>query len=82
MKKRRILILALIAVVAVVGVVSAGMYKMKMKSKSAYADLKIESTTMPAIYHEIVQESNPFTLYGRNDEMIPILEKMLGKGSQ
>lgn len=79
MKKRRVLLIALIAVIAVVSVVSAGIYKMKFKSKSAYADLSIESTTMPAIYHEIVKESDPFTLYGRNNEMIPILEQRLAK---
>lgn len=77
MKKGRIIFL--VAAVAIVLMGSFIFFKMKLKAKSAYANLKIESTTMPEIYQEIIRESDPFTLYGRNNEMIPILEKRLEK---
>src|SRR6186713_2601370 len=35
------------------------------------------STTMPAIYHEIIAKSDPMKVYGRNDEHIVIMEKRL-----
>ncbi|HYV95803.1 MAG TPA: CRTAC1 family protein [Chitinophagales bacterium] len=35
------------------------------------------STTMPAIYHEIIAKSDPMKVYGRNNEHIVILEKRL-----
>src|SRR4030095_16151316 len=77
MKKCRLILV--ISVVLVILVVSLAFFKMKTKAKNAYANIKIESTSMPAIYHELVEKSDPFTLYGRNDEMIPILEKRLEK---
>ena len=77
MKNKKVLFISLAAMLVIVIFASAKIYEKKTKSKSAYAGLKIESKTMPAIYHEIVEKSNPFTLYGRNDEMIPILEQKL-----
>src|ERR1700704_5798655 len=80
MKKRTLLILALVVVV-----LGSGAFLMRKKitkvlagggkSKNVYANIKLESTTMPAIYQELVNKSNPFSLYGRNDEMLPILQK-------
>src|SRR4030095_3538229 len=85
MKKRTILIL--LALVVVVTGSSAFLMRKKItkvlagggKSKNVYANIKLESKTMPAIYHELLDKSNPFTLYGRNDEIIPLVEKMLDK---
>ncbi|MCY7410070.1 MAG: FG-GAP-like repeat-containing protein, partial [Chitinophagales bacterium] len=37
------------------------------------------STTMPAIYHEIIANSDPMKVYARNNEHIVILEKRLQK---
>jgi len=85
MKKRTILIL--LALVVVVLGSSAFLMRKKIvkviagggKSKNVYANIKRESKTMPAIYHELLDKSDPFTLYGRNDEIIPLVEKMLEK---
>ena len=72
MKKRTLLILGgLLLVVIVSGAVLKRKSIMKIMSgktsKSAYADIKVESKTMPAIYQELVNKSDPFTLYSRND---------------
>ncbi len=77
MKKGSLIILISAAVIFIAG--GFVIFKMKTKDKSAYANLKIESTTMPEIYHEMVQESDPFKLYGRNNEIIPLIEKRVEK---
>lgn len=77
MKKGRLILLVLAVLVVLLG--SFAFYKLKVKSKSVYAGIKVESNTMPEIYQEMVNKSNPFTSYGRNPEMIAVLEKELEK---
>ncbi len=82
MKKRTILIL-LALIVVVVGSSAFLMRKkimttlIRAKSKVEFTEVKYESKTMPEIYHEVVDQTSPFLVYGRNDEKIPILEKRL-----
>ncbi|MFI5135513.1 MAG: hypothetical protein ACHQD9_06645, partial [Chitinophagales bacterium] len=80
--KKRTLFISLALAVIVIGC-SAFLLRKKIAkvfsgttSKNVYASIKLESTTMPAIYNELVAKSNPFTLYGRNNEIVPLLEKM------
>src|SRR5215217_5901252 len=82
MKKRTLLILSALLLVAIVsGAVlkrkTIAKVMMGRTSKSPYANIKVESKTMPDIYQELVNKSDPFSLYGRNDEMLPILTKKL-----
>src|SRR4026208_685725 len=81
MKKRTVLLILALFIVAIA--CSAFLMRKKItrvlagggKSKNVYAHIKLESTTMPGIYHEMVNKSDPFSLYGRNDEILPILQK-------
>ncbi|MBA3647344.1 MAG: CRTAC1 family protein [Chitinophagales bacterium] len=84
MKKRTLLIVLVLVLIALGS--SAFLMRKKItkvftagKSKSPYANIKIESSTMPAIYTELIDKSNPFTLYGRNDEILPLVQKMSDK---
>lgn len=77
--------LIIAGVILLIGAAGAAYYYKKsnktvknfMKSENVYANIKLTSSTMPEIYHEIVEKSDPFTLYSRNDEMIKILEQQL-----
>ncbi|HRH61541.1 MAG TPA: hypothetical protein PL045_13280, partial [Chitinophagaceae bacterium] len=89
MKKKYVI--ALIAICLLGGAGAFAYYKMKGGGKratkqtqfrhgeSAYKDIKVESTTMPAIFMELYKKSNPFTLHSRNEEMVAILEKEYAK---
>lgn len=85
MKKNKLKVLIFVTILVLVAGGGFAWYKMKAKGNthahgvSAYANLKIESTTMPDIFLEIYKKSNPFSLYSRNNEMVAVLEKELQK---
>ncbi|MEO5673410.1 MAG: hypothetical protein ABIQ74_02070, partial [Chitinophagales bacterium] len=87
MNKRTLLIF--LALIVVVLGSSAFLMRKKIvkalggnKSKEVYSEIKYESKTMPEIYHEVVDGTNPFLVYGRNDEKIPIVENRLQEDPQ
>lgn len=78
MKKKSLLIIT--AILIIIAGAGFAYYKMKKGKKSknvnALANVKINATTMPEIYYEMVEKSPLFT-YERNNEIIPVLEKQL-----
>ena len=79
MKKKRLIIIitALVVIIAGGGFAYLKMKKgKKSKTVNALANVKINATTMPEIYYEMVEKSPLFT-YERNNEIIPVLEKQL-----
>lgn len=75
MKKRYLLLAAVVIILVILFLLTYKFRKRVVYGK--VADYK--STTMPQIYQEIVANSNPFSLYGRNKEMLPLLNKRLEK---
>lgn len=73
--KKLILPLIAICVVSCSGVI--GRYLYLKEQHQAAVSVSYSSSTMPEIYHEIVKNSDPFTLYGRNNEIVAILEQRL-----
>lgn len=81
MKKSRLIMLitAILVIAAGAGFAYFKMHKTKKElAVNNLAGIKVESTTMPAIYQEMVAKSQIFT-YERNDEQIPVLEGWLAK---
>lgn len=79
MKKKRLIIIitALLVILAGAGFAYFKIKKSKKsKNVNALANVKINATTMPEIYYEMVEKSPLFT-YERNNEIIPVLEKQL-----
>src|SRR5215831_15243010 len=70
------IVLIVLGLIIIGGIAFGGYYFYKKKSHTkTVTQVHYKSTTMPEIYHEIVEKSDPFSLYGRNNEMVPILQK-------